>query len=141
MPAECALEMKAETHSLLTPESSPSANLEELIPCKIHSTLQRLLRVTAYVIWFIRLLKERGRCNNNYSLTLEPKEIAEAERLWIIQSQRLLPEEKHFPEWKKQFVLFFDQSGIWRCGGRLVNAELQYNTKHPILISVNILQC
>ena len=32
-------------------------------------------------------------------------------------------------------TLFLDHMGIWRCGGRLVNAELQYNTKHPIFIS------
>ena len=132
MPAECISEMKAVTHSLLTPKSSPSANLEQLISCKNYGTLPRLLRVTAYVIRFVRLLKQRG---GPISPSLEPEEIGEAERQWIIQSQTLLTEEKSFLEWKKQFGLFLDQAGIWRCGGRLGNAELQYDTKHPVFLS------
>ena len=138
MPAECTVEMKVVTpitHSLLTPGSSPSVNLEQLIPCKNYSTLPRLLRVTAYVIRFTRLLKERVETTNIHSHNLEPEEIAEAEKLWILQSQTLLTKDKRFVEWKQQFGLFLDQMGIWRCGGRLVNAELQYNTKHPIFIS------
>ena len=109
MPIECVSEMKAVTHSLLTPKSSPSANLEQLISCKNYGTLPRLLRVTAYVIRFTRLLKERG---GSTSSSLEPEEIAEAERLWIIQSQTLLAEEKRFFEWKKQFRLFLDQTDV-----------------------------
>ena len=132
MPAECISEMKAVTHSLLTPKSSPSANLEQLISCKNYSTLPRLLRVTAYVIHFVRLLKQKG---GPISPSLELEEIGEAERQWIIQSQTLLTEEKSFFEWKKQFGLFLDQAGIWRCGGRLGNAELQYDTKHPVFLS------
>ena len=76
MPAECVSEMKAVTHSLLTPpKSSTSANLEQLISCKNYSTLPRLLWVTAYVIRFIRLLKQRG---GPTSPSLESEEIGEA---------------------------------------------------------------
>ena len=39
---------------------------------------------------------------------LEPEEIAEAERLWIIQSQSKLMEDKQFDLWKKQFGVFLD---------------------------------
>ena len=33
-----------------------------------------------------------------------------------------------------QFGLFTDAEGLWRCGGRLSNAELPYSTKHPIVV-------
>ena len=81
MPAERVTEMKAPTHSLLT-SNSPTVNLEQFITCEDHSSLSRLLRVTAYVIWFIKLLKYKARSTGTIrSIILEPEEITEAERL------------------------------------------------------------
>ena len=34
----------------------------------------------------------------------------------------------------KQFNLFQDEKGVWRCGGRLANTELLYSVKYPILL-------
>ena len=34
---------------------------------------------------------------------------------------------------KKQFNLFKDE-GVWRCGGRLANADIPFQEKHPILL-------
>ena len=34
--------------------------------------------------------------------------------------------------WKKQFGLF-EVGGVWRCKGRLDNADLPYTTRHPAL--------
>ena len=70
-----------------------------------------------------------------HSQNLEPEEIAEAEKLWIIQSQTLLTEDKRFGDWKQQFGLFLDPAGIWRCEGRLDNTKLQYDAKHPVFLS------
>ena len=39
-----------------------------------------------------------------------------------------------FPTWKNQFGLFQDKRSLWRCGGRLQNADLSYSAKHPILL-------
>ena len=33
-----------------------------------------------------------------------------------------------------KFDLFLDDDGIWRCGGRLSNADIPYQTRHPILL-------
>ena len=52
-----------------------------------------------------------------------------------MQAQTLLAQETRFNEWKRQFGLFLDHKGVWRCGGRLDNADLQYATKHPIFLS------
>ena len=39
-----------------------------------------------------------------------------------------------FNSWKKQLRLFIDPEGVWRCGGRLSNADVPYTTRHPILL-------
>ena len=38
---------------------------------------------------------------------------------------------------KRKLQLFEDSNGVWRCGGRLENADIPYNTKHPILLPGN----
>ena len=48
------------------------------------------------------------------------------------QRQKLVQEGK-FPLWKRQFVLFLDDTGLWRCRGRLGHASVLYETKHPLL--------
>ncbi len=35
---------------------------------------------------------------------------------------------------KRQFSLFLDGDGIWRCGGRLSNADIPYEAEHPIIL-------
>ena len=137
MPKECATEMKAKdvvTHSLLTPHPSADINLQRLIVCEDYSKLARLLRVTTYVLRFVRLLKTKTEYTGTPGLPT-PGEIAEAERLWVIQSQSQLVNDRHFDEWRKQFDLFCDERGILRCGGRLTNSDLQYATNHPIFLS------
>ena len=54
--------------------------------------------------------------------------------LWIMESQTLLLGERNFDIWKKQFELFLDKQGVWRCGGRIANANIPYSTKYPIFL-------
>jgi len=51
-----------------------------------------------------------------------------------LEVQGLLSKDKNFEIWKKQFVLFSDSDKMWRCKGRLGNANLPYNTKYPALL-------
>ena len=62
-------------------------------------------------------------------------DLAEAERLWIVESQSALTQDRNFDTWKRQFNLFLDSHGVWRCGGRLAEANLSYSSKHPVLLS------
>ena len=139
MPVECAVEMMTEdrvTHNLFASNSTSGKGLQQVIVCENYSTLTRLLRVTAYVIRFVKILKSRvGSISTLQSPTLGPEEIAEAERLWILEAQSQLAQEGHFNEWMRQYKLFEDEKGILRCGGRLRNAALQYNTRYPIILS------
>ena len=108
-------------HGLLNCQSPIPADLELIISSERYGTLARLLRVTAYTPRFINQLK---KTTNERELMLTPEEMAEAERVWIIQSQSKLTRDKQFDIWRKQFGLFLDEKGIWRCGGRLENAAI-----------------
>ncbi len=59
------------------------------------------------------------------SANLTPEELATV--------QRQLVQEKNFKAQEKQLNLFKYEKGIWRCGGRLSNAQMPYATKHAIL--------
>ena len=49
--------------------------------------------------------------------------------------RRISREKKtRFNDLKKQLNLFCDDNGLWRCGGRLKNADMKYDTKYPYLI-------
>ncbi len=49
----------------------------------------------------------------------------------------MLAQDKNFDHWKMQPGHSVDQTGLWRCGGRLANADLPYSTKHPALLPRN----
>lgn len=117
-------------HSLLT--SSSPTGLGQIMRCGDFSTLRHLLRVTTYVVRFTRMLIQTRKEGSS-----RLSDSAEAERLWIVESQSLLTQNKNFNTWKKQFNLFLDPSGVWRCGGRIAHADLPYSSKHPVLLSNN----
>ena len=131
MPDECALEMKTKTSTFLAADGRPL--IDEVMDCKRYSSLSRLARVTAYVLRAVQLFKG----NRPSQSELTAAELMEAERLWLHSAQKLLLNDKHFELWQKQFKLFKDEQGLWRCGGRLENANIPYATKHPILLPRN----
>ena len=94
-----------------------------------YSTTHRLYRVTATVLKFIQLLKRRVT-----SLQLAECDVAKAEELWIQESQSGVLKNDRFPTRKNHFGLFQDERSLWRCSGRLQNADLPYSAKHPILL-------
>ena len=61
-------------------------------------------------------------------------EISAFETLWVREAQLQLVRDHNFECWKKQFNLFLEPTGVWRCGGRLSNADISYSTKHPSLL-------
>ncbi len=140
MPDECVSEMKAKdraaVHTLLV--AKKRASVSEVVDCQKFSSFRRLLNVTALVLRFVKTLKGRTEASGcHLSSTLRPGEIAEAELLWIKGCQHSLAEDRNFEDWKKQIDLFLDQSGLWRCGGRLSHADIPFATKHPILLPKN----
>ena len=141
-------------HTLTTPQVEPaslSVNLSEIIKCEEFSTYMSLLRVTAYVLRFIRnvkskILKQRPYTREVYkeqTRQLSADEIHEAETCWIrsIQAKSfvgeinfLQVEKQPKPLRVEQFALFFDENKVLRCRGRINNSTLPETNKNPILL-------
>ena len=139
MPDECLKEIKISPHrtrNLLMMSNQHSLN--DVIHCKEYSSLSRLLRITAYVIRFIDKLNPRVKRSgeSDCKSQLTAHEIGRAEVCWIKEAQKSLLEEPTFKTWKQQLGLFLED-GVWRCKGRLHNADIPYTTRYPALLPKN----
>ena len=102
------------------------------------SSYEKLIASTSYVLLFVEQLKVKLKRNTKgeelqeSALRVSKLEQyrSKAEVLWIqeVQSNGLRE------EWKTQFMMFLDKSGVSRCGGRLSNANLSYDARYPILL-------
>ena len=140
MPQECEVEKrvrKIHNHSLLVPSSVDSVQLKELIDCESFSSVNRLLRVTAYVLRFVSILKAKRqtRDTENHEIMITTTDLQVAETLWLKEVQASLVNQPGFKMWHQQFGLFLDGHGVWRCGGRLTNADIPPIAKNPILLN------
>ena len=129
MPTECTSELKTRTHNLIAVETN--IGIELIMDVSKYSSLARLLRITATVLRAVRMFKSRRSETENVDLKNYQ---TEAERLWVESAQRELTNMKILTH---QLNLFKDEHGIWRCAGRLTNAELPEATKNPILLPKN----
>ena len=75
-----------------------------------------------------------GTIQATWRSALSPELLAEAERLWLVDSQVQLRGDRNFNVWKKQFDLFTDDKGLLRCRGRFKNALIPYTTKYPVFL-------
>ena len=132
MPEECVQELRTKDrrllHSLVVVE--PTTRIGQLIQCENFSSAQRLLRVTAYVLLAAEKFKKKLRETTAPTVPL----LSKAATLWVNEAQTHLMKCTQFNSWKKQLSLFIDPEGVWRCGGRLSNADVPYTTRHPILL-------
>ena len=134
MPDECVAEMKCPTPEIQTLLAAEACEIIPVLRCEDFSTLKRLIRVTDHVITFIDTLKLKASHHLNISRNPEG-DTSRAEAYWIRINQQQLVSNKDFPVWKHQFGLFLDDHGVWRCKGRLSNANIPEMAKFPILLS------
>ena len=131
IPELCVAELKTTSqgvvHNFLTTQS-PS--IGQFINIRRFSSIHKLYRTTVRVLKFVKLLRKKVN-----SPELTQADLSEAERLWVIDAQSSMVQEPNFPRWKIQFGLFQDESQVWRCGGRLQNANLSFSSKHPVILS------
>ena len=129
IPDACAKELKSNgTVCLLT--SMDNTDVSNLLDCDKYSSVHKLYRITAYMLKFVDLLK-----NRDHSCELSHTDLARAKRLWILECQAALMRDKNFPTWKSQFNLYLDENQLWRCKGRLEHASLSFATKHPLMLA------
>ena len=108
-------------------------------PCIVeierYSTFKKLLNVTAQVVRFLRILKDQ--CQSEREMSVKDVELAYIYMIRTSQlrtSQLSFPETKNFGLWRQQFRLFQDEDNIWRCQGRLSNADISFHAKYPIFL-------
>lgn len=117
-----------------------SSKAEEVINQKKISSWRRLIRVTAH----IRRLKRKARARrqakggqDNHSLPTQgpllPAELHESEIFWIKEAQKSLHSRVKKGEFRA-LSPFLDEKGVLRVGGRVSEAVVSYESKHPALL-------
>ena len=105
----------------------------EIIDCEKFSKWRRLIRVTAYVLRFIKNLK--ARCSSSKmpaSEQLSPAELNEAEHYWVKKAQQPLHNRMKKGEFKT--LSPYMQDGMIRVGGRIGEGLISYEQRHPVLL-------
>ena len=67
------------------------------------------------------------------------KEILASETLWVKNLQLSLKNLENFGKTSLSLELFTDEEGILRCGGRIGNSTLPFDTKHPMILPLIIM--
>ena len=93
MPEECAKEMKASrppAHSLLVMETEPRVG--KILNCEDYGSMPHLLRVTAYTLRAVKRFKNLPLPEASLIMTTE--ELSNAEKLWLIEVQGVLQQDR-----------------------------------------------
>ncbi|XP_018577810.1 uncharacterized protein LOC108916094 [Anoplophora glabripennis] len=105
-----------------------------------YSSINKILRVTSYVLRFISNVKFKQKIVGN--LGVEELKRSEVHWLKYIQNKEFPAETKSLknnellPRTSAILSLspFLDHDGLMRLGGRLQESELSYETQHPIIL-------
>eukprot|EP00057_Strongylocentrotus_purpuratus_P025475 XP_011679949.1 PREDICTED: uncharacterized protein LOC100891320 [Strongylocentrotus purpuratus] len=111
---------------------------EDVIDYKRFSSWRKLIRVTSYVLKFVRRLRSKCRqeiddSDNDTSSTLTPDELEQGEAFLIQNAQKSLKGRVEKGE-LKALSAYTDSTGIIRVGGRVDRAEMSFERKHPALL-------
>ena len=97
------------------------------------NSLGRLLNVTAWVMRFIINVKQKREGKEMKKERLQVEDIIEAEKLWIKDAQMTLREETGYEKMRDNLGII-ERNGILVCHGRLQHANLQEDSKYPIIL-------
>ena len=123
--------------NVVSVENKQQPNLNAIIVCEKFNSYNKLIRSTAQVFRFINILKSKiGKMlvvSEN-----EPKNInstiKQAKILWQKHVQNEFDFSGKDRDVKENLNVFADENGVYRVGGRLQNAPIPYNAKHPIIL-------
>ncbi|XP_062616210.1 uncharacterized protein LOC134277925 [Saccostrea cucullata] len=123
--------------------------VSNIIDISRFSSLQKLLRVTCYVLRFVKVFKSSSERNNqrrkrSVLFVKQPQldEMNESTVLWIkdVQQKEFQKEitamngGKQQTSLQKQLKLYPDDKGLLRCKGRIDNSSLEDSAKYPVLL-------
>ncbi|XP_030763137.1 uncharacterized protein LOC115887781 [Sitophilus oryzae] len=142
-PSSDLPEVKEQKHTFVTHKNILS---DELDLCEKFSSYTKLLRVTAYCLRFIKLLKQKGN-KSQFANFICKDELQDARIVIskIVQRRYFSDEIKHLQNVRRVSLKspllrlnpFLDEKGLIRVGGRLNHCNLSYDIKHPILLPSN----
>ena len=105
--------------------------IQNLLDAKEFSDFDKLLRVTGWVVRFVDVCRGSRRSRGD---TLTADELLRAERMWAKSVQVGIQKGDNFEKISKSLGFFKDEHGVLRCGGRVKNASIPFEAKHPIII-------
>ena len=97
------------------------------------SSINKLLRVTAFVLRFMSNLQAKKLGRTKQVNELSAQEIQGAERIWNISAQHQIRKSNNFHKISTQSGLV-EENEIPRCKGRLEQSELDLDAKYPVLL-------
>ena len=114
-------------------EGEGAGKVGKVIELVRYSSLERLLRVTAWIKRFISNLKRAKEKREIRLGELEVAEVEEAERDWILDAQEDLKSDEGFEKTRINLGLVKEDE-IYICRGRLANSnrELQSKSRHHL---------
>ena len=150
-PTEAELELKRSSKAQLVHHIMKEETIQSDLADRFESW-PKLIRVTAHCLRFIKFLRKKiGKVidyeKSSLGQFLSTVEVAEARKWWIllVQNTAFAPEINHLKSGKsiskgsplKNLNPFLDASGILRLGGRLHQAPIGYDEKHPVILPAN----
>ena len=116
--------------------NSKPEGIGEAIDCTRFSSLDKLLRVTSYVLRFINNIKFRiGKTEVIFNDELSTDDTNASKTICLKYEQSFIVAESKFDKLKSSLKLFCDKDSIWRLKTRLNQLiTLSYNNKCPILL-------
>jgi len=107
--------------------------IDEAIDPKQFSRWKNLVRVTARIQRLANKIRFRRHTQTGREGPLAPEELEKAERFWIKESQKSLHSRIKKGEFRS-LSPFVDGQGVVRVGGRVDQAVVSYETRHPALL-------
>ena len=119
--------------NIVSTENEHSSNVKAVIRCEQFSSFDTLLRVTAWVLQFVNILKQRLR---NTVAAKEDKpntlhfDIAQAKILWYKHVQSDFDFNGTDWDTMKNLNVFMDETGVYHAGGKATKCtnSIQYET-------------
>ena len=111
--------------------------MTKIIDPERYSCINRLFRVTAYVMRFVNNLKTKKSQNQLAEGRLTSNELEYSKGSWFKNTQDIIKKGDKSNQMKTSLNLIEDEEGILRCHGRLQYAPVEYESKCPILLPDN----
>ena len=126
-------EQNMERHQIHMLTAVTAQKAKSVIDPSTFSSWRKLIRVTARIRRLAEKIRLRKFRQHQREGPLTPEELAEAERFWIKEAQKPLHSRMKKGDFKN-LSPFTDEQGVVRVGGRVDQAIMSYDTRHPALL-------